>query len=161
MRYFPVAVAAAVVAAVVVACSSTDKSSDAQKASVTPAGAPAASAGVKLADLAGTWNVKTMTEKGDSTLLTSTITATADTAAWSITFPGRTPIPGHLWSVAGDSIVLHAGPYESALRKGVQVTSHAVLHFSDGKLVGTTTGHYAVKTADSVRVFRMEATRAP
>src|SRR5215472_11990455 len=157
MRYLPIAV----VAAVVVACSSTDKSSDAQKASVTPAGAPAASAGVKLADLAGTWTAKAMTEKGDSTLVTYTLTATADTTGWFITFPERAPIPGHVWSVAGDSIVLHVGPYESALRKGVQVTSHAVMHFKDGKLVGTSTGHYAVKTADSVRTFRLEATRAP
>jgi hypothetical protein len=157
MRYLHIAV----VAAVVVACSNSEsKSADTQK-TVTPAGAPAASAGLKLADVAGTWTAKTMTEKGDSTLLTYTMTATADTTGWSITFPGRAPIPGHVWAVAGDSIVLHAGPYESALRKGVQVTSHAVMHFKDGKLVGTSTGHYAVKTADSVRTFRLEATRAP
>jgi hypothetical protein len=103
--------------------------------------------------------MKTMTEKGDSTLLTFTMTATSDTAGWSITFAGRAPIPGRVLSVAGDSLVLHAGPYESALRKGVQVVSHTILHFQDGKLVGTTTGHYSVKTADSVRTFRMEGTR--
>jgi hypothetical protein len=158
MRY----IALAVVAAAVLGCSTSEnKSADSQKASVTPAGAAAPSAGLKIADLAGTWNAKTMTEKGDSTLLTYTMTATADTAGWSITFPGRAPIPGHVWSVAGDSVVLHSGPYESALRKGVQVTSHAVLHFTGGKFVGTSTGHYSVKTADSVRTFRIEGTRAP
>src|SRR5215467_3408984 len=123
MRYLSFAV----VAAVVVACSNTDKSSDAQKASVTPAGAPAASADIKLADLAGTWTVKTMTERGDSTLLTYTMTATADTTGWFITFPGRAPIASHVSPIAGDSVVVHVGPYESALRKGVQVTTNGVL----------------------------------
>jgi hypothetical protein len=152
----------AVVAVLAVGCSSSEnKAADSQKASVTPAGAQAASAGVKLGDLAGTWNVRTMTEKGDSTLLTYTMTATADTAGWSITFAGRPPVPAHVWAVGGDSVVLHAGPYESALRKGVQVTTHSVAHFTGGKFVGTATGHYSVKTADSVRTFRMEGTRAP
>jgi hypothetical protein len=156
MRYILIAVAAVAVAS----CSSADKSSDAQKASVTPAGAAAAPAGLKLADVAGNWTMKTMTEKGDSTLLTFTMTATSDTTGWSITFAGRQPIPGKVLSVAGDSVILHSGPYESALRKGVQVTSHTILHFQGGKFVGTTTGHYSVKTADSVRTFRMEGTRA-
>lgn len=158
MRYISIAV----VTAVVVGCSRAEnKASDSQRAAVTPAGAPAASAGIKLADVAGTWTVKTMTEKGDSTLLTYTMTATADTTGWSITFPGRAPIPSHVSPIVGDSIMVHVGPYESALRKGVQVTTDGVLHFTGGKVVGTSTGHYKVKTADSVKTFRLEGTRAP
>ena len=152
----------AVVAAVVVGCSSAEnKTPDSQKAAVTPAGAPAASPGIKLADLAGTWNMKTMSEKGDSTLVSYTMTATADTTGWSITFPGRAPIPSHIVSVGGDSIVVHVGPYESVLRKGVQVTTDGVMHFTGGKVVGTTTGHYRVKTPDSVTTRRLEGTKAP
>ena len=52
-----------------------------------------------------------------------------------------------------------AGPYESVLRKGVKVTTHSVFRLQDGKLVGTTVAHYAIKGADSVRNLRSEGTR--
>jgi len=66
---------------------------------------------------------------------------------------------GRIVDLAGDSIVADAGPYESALRKGVKVTTHSVFRLQDGKLVGTTVAHYATKGADSVLNLRSEGTR--
>ena len=42
----------------------------------------------------------------------------------------------------GDSIITDAGPYESVLRKGVQVNTRVVSRLRGDKLVGTTTAHY-------------------
>jgi hypothetical protein len=61
----------------------------------------------------------------------------------------------------GDSVILDAGPYPSALRKNVQVTIHGASRLQDGKFVGMVTAHYSVKTADSVRVIKTEGTRMP
>ena len=146
-------------AVAVVACAKSEKPADTQQ----PAAAPAAVAPAKLqlADVAGKWNMKTMNEAGDSTLLTYEMTATADTSGWSFNFPDRkTPVPVHVMA-DGDSIILKAGPYPSALRKGVMVTVDGASHLQDGKLVGMTTAHYSVKTADSVRKIKTEGTRMP
>src|SRR5688500_11360733 len=79
-----------------------------------------AAAAVSLADLTGTWMVEVMPEASDTVLLTYTMNAPADTAAWSIQFPDRAePVPLHITTIAGDSVVTVAGPYPSALRKGV------------------------------------------
>ena len=102
-----------------------------------------------------------MNEAGDSTLLTYEMTATADTSGWSFKFPDRkAAVPVHVMADA-DSIILKAGPYPSALRKGVTVTVDGSSHLKDGKLVGTSTAHYSVKTADSVRKIKTEGTRMP
>ena len=131
-----------------------------QPAADTTAVAPPAPAPIALADVAGKWTVRVMPEMGDSTLATYTLNATADGAGWTMTPPKRKPIPLTV-SAAGDSITTDGGPFESILRKGVQVTAHAVMRLRDGKLVGMTTAHYATKGPDSVRVLRQEGTRAP
>jgi hypothetical protein len=95
-------------------------------------------------------------------LVTYVFTATANSDGWSIKFPDRArPVPVKVVAVAGDSVVIDAGPYPSVLRKGVQVRTHGAMRLQDGKLVGTTIAHYSVKTADSVRTVRMEGTRVP
>ena len=63
-------------------------------------------------------------------------------------------------TVSGDSIMTATGPYESVLRKGVQVTTDGVLRKQDGKLVGISTAHYRTAGADSVVRLRIEMTRA-
>ena len=132
---------------------------DTTSAVATPPPAPAP---IALADVAGKWNVTGKNEAGDSTLVTYILTATADTTGWSIKFPDRTKtVPVHVVAVAGDSVVIHAGPYPSVLRKGVQVTTTGAFRLQDGKMVGLTKAHYNVKTADSVRMVRSEGTRAP
>jgi hypothetical protein len=101
-----------------------------------------------------------MPQLGDSTLTTYELNATADPAGWMMTLPGRKPMPVKV-SVMGDSITTDVGPFKSVLRKDVQVTTHGVMRLRDGKLVGTTTAHYASKGPDSLRVLRQEGTRKP
>ena len=145
--------------AVVGACG---KSDDAPAQDTTAVVTPPAPPPISLADVAGTWTVRSMAEGSDSVLVTTTMVATADTAGWSITFPGRTkPVPSRVVVVAGDSIMTEAGPYESALRKGVQVTTQSVMRLRDGKLVGMTVAHYKTAAADSVVRLRTEGTRVP
>jgi len=138
-------------------------------ASDTTAGAPAATAapttpashaGVSLADVAGKWKLRTMDGAGGN-VVESGLSATADTAGWTLTRPNGKIIPVHVVAVEGDSIVTEAGPYESALRKGVQVRSRLVLRLQEGKLVGTNEARYALKGGDSVALRPAEATRAP
>lgn len=129
------------------------------KPDTPPAEAPAAPA-INLADLAGTWNLTTRAEGSDSVLVTGSITATADPAGWMINLPGRPPMPMRV-TADGDSLMTAAGPYESVLRPGVQVSTAGVLHLVDGKLTGINIAHYAASGADSVVRLAMEATRAP
>jgi hypothetical protein len=114
---------------------------------------------VNLADVAGRWNVRAVPTTGDTTPTTAVITATSTTSGWTITFPGRAPVPMRV-TVDADSIITEAGPYQSARRKGVQVRTNGVMRLQGGNLVGTTTAHYNVKTADSVLVLSTTATRA-
>jgi hypothetical protein len=146
-------------AAVLVACSKPEQQ-PAQDTTATAAPTPPAPPpGISLADVAGKWAMTTMTEKGDSTLLKYELVATADTTGWTFNFPKRKPVPAHV-TVSGDSIVLEAGPFESLLRKGVQVTTHGVARLQGGKLVGTTVARYATRGPDSLRNLRFEGTRA-
>lgn len=125
-----------------------------------PAPAPAAPAPISLADVAGKWTMRTMPADADTTLLTFELVAGADGSGWVFNFPKRKPVPVRV-STSGDSIVTEAGPYESVLRKGTQVTTNSVLRLKDGKLVGTTVAHYKTTGADTVRMLRVEGTKNP
>jgi hypothetical protein len=120
--------------------------------------AAAAPAAFSLADVAGTWHVTGKVE-GSGKEVKYDMVATSDRDGWSIKFPGRDPIPMRIVAVEGDSIVSEAGPFESVLRKGVQVRTNAVTRLQDGKLVGRTIAHYPVKGADSVARITFEGTR--
>jgi hypothetical protein len=120
------------------------------------AGAPAE---LSLATIAGKWNFQTRAVNSDSVLVSYEMITTADQNGWVINFPGRPPVPVRVISNGGDSVVTEAGPYESVLRKGVQVTTNSVMHFQDNKLVGTTVAHYS-KGADTVLNLRTEGVRA-
>lgn len=122
--------------------------------------APPAAATLNLADLAGTWNMRTMAEGSDSTLVTYTMTLTGTTEGWTINLPGRDPMPMTV-TVSGDSVMTNVAPYESVLRKGVQVSTSSVVRLVGGRLVGTTMARYATTGADSMVRLRMEGTRAP
>lgn len=143
-------------AAVLVGCAKTEQAADTAMAVATPPAPPP----ITLADVAGKWNVKGMNEAGDSTLVTFTFTATSDTTGWTMTFPNRRPVPVRVVSVAGDSVTIEAGPYESVLRKGVQVRTTGTLRLRDGTIVGMTTARYS-RGPDSVIVVRTEGTRMP
>ena len=126
-------------------------------ADTTAAAMPAA---LSLNDLAGTWSVRAMHDRGDSTLTTYQMSGTADPSSWKLTFPNRPPITLRM-SVAGDSVITDAGPYESVLRKGVAVVTHTVIRLQDGKLVGAFTAKYATRMVDSVLTGRVVGTRTP
>ena len=117
-------------------------------------------AGISLADIAGKWRLRTMDEAGGN-VVESELTATADTSGWTLTRPDRKTVPVRVVAVGGDSIITEAGPYESALRKGVQVRARMVLRLQEGKLLGTTEARYAMSGGDSVAHRSTEGTRAP
>jgi hypothetical protein len=124
--------------------------------------ADAAPAAITLDDVAGTWNVRSTLEGDTATVVEYQMVATGESSGWGIQFPGRAdPVPVRVVAVDGDSIVSEAGPFESALRPGVQVSTRVVSRLRDGKLVGTTTAHYQVTTPDSVARLDFEGTRAP
>jgi hypothetical protein len=123
-------------------------------ATVAPAPAP-----INLADVAGKWDMRSVPTTGDTTPTTFVLTATGTTSGWTIKFPGRGAIAERV-VVAGDSIILEAGPYQSVRRKGVQVVTNGALRLQGGNLVGNNTAHYKVKTPDSVLVLNTTGTRA-
>jgi hypothetical protein len=128
----------------------------ASPAQAAPAAAPAT---ISLADVAGRWKLRTTDESGGTPVETE-LKATADTSGWTMTFPKRKPVPVRVVAVGGDSIVTEAGPFESFILKGVQVRTRTVNRLQDGKLVGTTEAHYALKGGrDSVARRPSVATR--
>ena len=143
-------------AAVVAGCSKSDAPPAQDTTAVAATPAP-----LSLADVAGKWVIHTMAENSDSVLVTSEMTATADTSGWMTMIPGRPAMPTRVIEVAGDSVTTEFGPFNSVLRPGTQVTTRTVMRLRDGKLVGILTAHYVTAGADSVARLRLEATRAP
>ena len=141
-----------------VGCGGSEEAPATDSAAGTVAPAPAPT--ISLADLAGKWKQEVRGENSDSVIVTAEVNATADPAGWTITLPGRPAMPVRV-TVSGDSIITASGPYESVLRKGVQVSTEGVLRNQGGKLVGMTTAHYKTTGADSVVRLRTEMTRVP
>ena len=88
------------------------------------------------------------------------LTATADTAGWTLTFPDKQVVPLKT-TVSGDSVSLVSGEFKSQRRKGAKVTTNTTLRLVDGKLQGVSTAHYAKAGADSVLQLKTEGTRMP
>ena len=122
--------------------------------------AAASAPSISLADVAGTWTIRTMAENSDSVLVTSELTATADPSGWVQLLPGRPPTPVRV-RVDGDSILTDTGPFESVLRPGTQVSTSGVYRLVNGNLRGLLTAHYVTAGADSVVRLRVEGTRKP
>jgi len=142
---------------VVFAC--TKKEEPAADTSAMAPAAPVAAAPAPL-DVAGKWTVNVMPADKDTTILTYALDATNDKTGWKITFPGRPPVDVRVLSMDNDSIVTEAGPYSSALRKSVMVTTHGSVHVEGDKLVGTTIAHYSTKGPDSLLNLRTSGTRS-
>jgi hypothetical protein len=143
---------AVIAIAALAACAPKEQPADTMATATPPAPT------IALSDVAGTWTANVMRQDSDSVILTYEMTASADPTAWTITFPGRPPVPVRP-TVDGDSIITEAGPYESALRRGQQVTTRGVFRLVNGELIGTTTAHYQTTGADSVATFRSRATK--
>lgn len=122
---------------------------------------PAAAATVALVDLAGTWTVTAMAGSSDSVLITYELNTTGTSDGWTSTLPGREPMPVRVVLVDGDSVVAEAGPFESALRPGVMVTTRTVARLQGDMLMGTIVAHYATDGADSVLTGRLHGMRKP
>ena len=154
----PIPIALVVTAALASACGrepQPEPNGAENPAPATPA--PAAAAQISLADVAGTWNMRSVSDTRMTVAFV--LTAIGDTTGWTITFPNRDPIP-LIVAVAGDSITTHAGPYESLMRQGVQSTSDGTLRLQGGNLVGRTVVHFNVTTPDSVRTLTVTGSRA-
>ena len=147
-------------ATVLSGCGKSERPAGETTAVATPAAAaPAPPAVIHLADVAGKWNVRVLTQAGDSALLTFVLTATADTTGWTDAFPKGPTVPVRVITVAGDSIVTESGPHPSQLRKGVQVKTHTVTRLRGDTLVGTTVAHYRTQKPDSVMNTQLRGTR--
>jgi hypothetical protein len=133
-----------------------------EPAADTSAMAPAAPAAVAPApmNVAGKWTMQVSPADKDTTILTYTLDATNDKAGWKMTLPGRQAMDVRILSMDNDSIVSENGPYSSALRKNVMVTTHSNMHMDGDKLVGTTIAHYNTKGPDSVLNLRTTGTRS-
>ena len=144
-----------VLAVVATACTSKETPPAADTTAMAPAAAPAMS----LAGVAGMWNVNVMPADRD-TVLTSYVLNTTDSTAWKFTFAGRTDeIPMRITGISGDTLMTEAGPFESALRPGQQVSIKSKNVLQDGKLVGMIDANYAGTPADSILKLRSEGTR--
>jgi len=116
-----------------------------------------AAAQMKMSDIAGVWDAKTMAGPKDSVVVTEVLTMTADGKGWTMMFPGRTEaVPVKVVAMGGDSVVTDAGPYPSALRAGQMVTVHMTAHFKGDSMWGTALATYA--SGDKV-TLKMAATR--
>jgi hypothetical protein len=126
-----------------------------EQAADTVAGA----ATISLADIAGTWDMRSVPETGaDTTTTVYQVQARAD--GWTLLLPDREPIEADV-TTSGDSIMVDAGPFESVRRAGVMVRTHSTFRLEGERLVGTTVAHYETSEADSVLRLQVEGTRAP
>ena len=143
-------------------CAKSEPAKDTAAAmAVDTSAAAAAPAAASLADFAGKWQVRATPQSGKDTSATNyVLTATADTAGWALDFPSGVKVPLTA-SVAGDSLILKSAAFPSQRRKSVKVVTESVYRLQGGKLVGTTTAHYANAGADSVLVLSNEGTKAP
>jgi hypothetical protein len=135
-------------AALLVGCAPADEQASMETATIS------------LADVAGVWSMEALPETGDSAFVTYELVVTDDTEGWTVTFPDREPIPVRVVAVEGDSIVVDLGPFESALREGVMVSTRSVVRLQDGNLAGTFVARYETTEADSVLRGRQRGTRA-
>lgn len=141
-------------AVVVMGCSKSEPAAD-----TAAAGGAMVAAKMSAADVQGRWTMRNTLEGSDSTVVTYQLDATGDPSGWTITLPNRQPMPVVV-SFDADSVMMDAGPFESVLRPGVQVTTRTVSRMQDGRLVGRTTARYPSAGADSVAHLRLEGTRA-
>jgi hypothetical protein len=125
-------------------------------AAPAPAPAPAAPT-ISLADVAGTWEGKVMPMDKDTTLATTTVVATATKDGWTMKLSNGASVPLTVGEVAGDSIIVTAADFKSAVKKGAQVKSiHSIYKLQNGKLVSVT---HATYSDGATATFRTESTK--
>ncbi len=115
---------------------------------------------ITVASIAGKWNMNVMGPSSDSVVATNVTTFSEDPAGSSFRFPGGPAIPIRNVTVSGDSITYEAGPFASAVRKGMKVSNRVAVRLLDGNVVGNVRARYQTQGADTVRQFRIVGTRA-
>jgi hypothetical protein len=93
-----------------------------------------------MADFAGTWQSEAVLE-GVAEPVLSTMSGSASGTDWTMTFPGRPPIPLSV-RIEGDSLISESAEYESILRPGVRVTVRTASVLTDGMLMGNLLATY-------------------
>ena len=146
-----------------VACSKSDQAAkdSAAAAPAAAAPAPAPAPAFSFADAAGKWQVRAIPEAGPDTTPTNyVLTATADTSGWVMTFASGLKVPLQV-TASGDSLIVKTGTFASQRRKNVKVMTEGAIRIQNGKMVGSSTAHYANAGADSVLHLRTEGTKMP
>jgi hypothetical protein len=115
--------------------------------------------GISLADLAGTWNMRTTSTDPADTLINE-YQIVIDEGSWTMLFPDRDPVSVTA-VVDGDNVITDSEPFESVRHPGTMVTTHAVFHMEGDRLVGDVTATWQMAAGDSVGQLRTEGTRAP
>ena len=146
------------VAILVAACTKADAPPAADTS--MPVATETPPAPITIASVAGKWNVNVMGQSSDSVVATNVANFDGDPAGWSFQFPGGPAIPVRNVTVSGDSIIYEAGPFASAVRKGLQVSNRVAVTLRDGNLVGDVIARYQTTGPDSVMQFRIAGTRA-
>ena len=130
-----------------------------EEATEEAADTTAAVEGISLADLAGTWNMRTTSTDPADTFVNE-YQIVVDDASWTMLFPDRDPVSATA-VVDGDNVVTDSEPFESVRNPGTMVTTHTVFHMEGDRLVGDVTATWQTAAGDSVAQLRTEGTRAP
>jgi len=112
--------------------------------------------GIKLSDVAGTWEGKSMVGPKDSVFVTWVLTATAQNTGWTVKRASRDPAPVRVVTFGGDSVVWAAGPYPAILKPGQMATTRNIGHFKGDAMTGTWAARYS---ADGVARGKTAAAR--
>jgi hypothetical protein len=115
--------------------------------------------GISLADLVGTWNMRTTSTDPADTFVNE-YQVVIDEASWTMNFPDRDPVSATA-VVDGDNIITDSEPFESVRLPGTMVTTHTVFHLEGDRLVGDVTATWQMAAGDSVGQLQTEGTRAP
>lgn len=143
------------------ACAKKEEPAKETTAAMAPAPAPAPAPTMALADVAGKWQFSSIPMAGKDTSPTKyVLTATADTAGWTLTFPDKQVVPVKV-TVSGDSVQLASAEFKSQRRKNTKVKTETTLRMQDGKLVGLTNAHYSTTGPDSTLQLKSEGTKMP
>ena len=109
------------------------------------AAAPAAAAGLKPADVAGTWTMQNNVKNaaGQDTVVSSELSVSPDAKTWVTHLAGRDPVPTRVVAMGGDSVVTESGPFKSVARAGQTVLTHETFHFKGNDAWGTIEARYS------------------
>ena len=96
----------------------------------------------------------------DSVIARYRLWAGDDTSGWKMKFDHQADtLPLHNVTLAGDSLTAVIGPYGSALRPGVMVTTNTTYRLQADELVANSVAHYTVQTPDSIVQVRARGRR--